>query len=239
MSLVRVEKKERVAQIAINRPEKKNALSPDVIKDIRSAFESLEEVAVVIIRGEGGFFSAGGDLSVMFSASEEEGFQFSKLGNEFADFVQNYGAITIAAIEGGAYGGGLELALSCDLRIASPQAKIGLSEVNLGLIPGWGGMKRLIRVAGAGTARYVALTGKILDGNEAYRLGILSYLAESPVKFSEDLAATLSQKSVESIKRIKALIAQDVYSSEKEEKLFGEVLQTPAARVTLEKFLKR
>ena len=100
-------------------------------------------------------------------------------------------------------------------------------------------MKRLIKVAGAGTARYVALTGKILDGNEAYRLGILSYLAESPVKFSEDLAATLSQKSVESIKRIKALIAQDVYSSEKEEKLFGEVLQTPAARVTLEKFLKR
>ena len=88
MSLVRVEKKERVAHIAINRPEKKNALSPDVIKDIRSAFESLEEVAVVIIRGEGGFFSAGGDLSVMFSASEEEGFQFSKLGNEFADFVQ-------------------------------------------------------------------------------------------------------------------------------------------------------
>ena len=112
MSLVRVEKKERVAHIVINRPEKKNALSPDVIKDIRSAFESLEEVAVVIIRGEGGFFSAGGDLSVMFSASEEEGLQFSKLGNEFADFVQNYGAITIAAIEGGAYGGGLELALS-------------------------------------------------------------------------------------------------------------------------------
>jgi len=192
----------------------------------------------VILRGEGDFFSAGGDLYVMFFRIGGRGISFSKLGNEF-EISSRITGNHDSSDRGRSLRWGLELALSCDLRIASPQAKIGLSEVNLGLIPGWGGMKRLIRVAGTGTARYVALTGKILDGNEAYRLGILSYLVENPVKFSEELAVTLSQNLMDSIKRIKTLIGQDVYSSEKEEMLFGEVLQTQAARITLEKFLKK
>ena len=239
MSLVRVEKKDRVAYIVLNRPEKKNALSPDVLVELESALKSLGNVTVVIIKGEGGFFSAGGDISVMFSISGEEGKRFSKKGNDFMDFLQNYGAITIAAMEGGAYGGGLELALSCDFRIASPQTKMGLTEINLGLFPGWGGVKRMARIAGVGTAKYLTLTGKIIDGNEAYRLGLVNVLADNPVKSAEELALQLSQRSSDSIKSIKNLLGKEEYSTELEEKLFGEILETPTARATLEKFLKK
>lgn len=239
MSFVRVDSNDRVAHIILNRPEKKNALAPEVLREFEDALRSLKDVTVVVIRGEGGFFSAGGDLSVMFSASGSEGEKFSKVGNDFMDFLQNYEAITIAAMEGGAYGGGLELALSCDIRVASTQIKMGLSEINLGLIPGWGGLKRIARVAGYGAARYVGLTGKVMDGNEAYRLGLISYLVDNPVSFSDGIAADLSKKSHDSIKRIKALLGRAEYSSELEEKLFGEVLITPTARATLEKFLKK
>lgn len=239
MSLVRVERKERVAHLVLNRPEKKNALSPEVLKEMEEALKSLADVNAVVLRGEGKFFSAGGDLSVMFKASKDEGTQFSTAGNEFMDFLQDFGAVTIAAIEGGAYGGGLELALSCDLRVASPQAKMGLTEVNLGLIPGWGGLKRLARIAGNGTARQVALTGKVMDGNEAFALGIVNYVADEPVQFSDELAASISQKSRESIRRIKTLLGREEYSSDLEAELFGEILETPVARVTLERFLKK
>ncbi|MEM0134025.1 MAG: enoyl-CoA hydratase/isomerase family protein [Thermoplasmatales archaeon] len=239
MSLIRVVTNGRVAQVVINRPEKKNALSPDVIREMESALKSLKDVRVIVVRGEGGFFSAGGDLSVMLSASEGDRKQFSKSGNDFMDFLQDFGAITIAAIEGGAYGGGLELALSCDLRVASPQTKMGLTEVNLGLIPGWGGMKRIARIAGNGVARYVALTGRVMDGNEAYRLGLIHYLADNPVNFSEELAASLSQKSIDSVRAIKSLLGKEPYSSELEASLFGQVLGTQNARSTLEKFLKK
>lgn len=239
MSLVKVEKKDKIARIILNRPEKKNALSPDVIREMEGALRSLENISVVIVSGEGGFFSAGGDLSVMLSATEAQRRQFSKLGNDFMDFLQDFGAITIAAIEGGAYGGGLELALSCDLRVASQKTKMGLTEIGLGLIPGWGGMKRIARIAGYGAARYVALTGKIMDGNEAFRLGIVNYISDNPISYSGELASGLSQKSLDSIRAIKKLLGTAQYSSDLEADLFGHVLGTQNARETLAKFLKR
>lgn len=239
MNFAKVEKRDRVARIILNRPEKKNALSPDVIGDMEDALRALNDVSVVIVSGEGGFFSAGGDLSVMLSATEVQRKEFSERGNEFMDFLQDYGAITIAAIEGGAYGGGLELALSCDLRVASPQVKMGLTEITLGLIPGWGGMKRIARIAGYGAARYIALTGRVMDGNEAYRLGIVNYLSDRPINYSEELASTLSQRSMDSIRAIKTLLGREQYSSELEAEIFGQVLGTENARATLEKFLKR
>lgn len=239
MALVNVQKGDGIATVILNRPEKKNALNPDFLQELESLLRSLAGTRAVVIRGEGRFFSAGGDLSVMLSASEVEGERFSKSGNEFMDYLQNYEAVTIAAIEGGAYGGGLELALSCDLRVASVATKIGLTEVNLGLFPGWGGMKRIARIAGNGIARYVALTGKVMSGDEAYRLGIVNYLVDDPVQFSEELAASIAKKSIDSIKRIKKLLGTEEYSSDLEAKLFGEILGTPIARETLAKFLKK
>ncbi len=239
MSLVKVEKRDKVARVTLNRPEKKNALSPDVIGEMEGVLRSLENVSVVIVNGEGGFFSAGGDLSVMLSAAEDQRREFSKRGNDFMDFLQDFGAITIAAIEGGAYGGGLELALSCDLRVASSKTKMGLTEIGLGLIPGWGGMKRIARIAGYGAARYVALTGKVMDGSEAYRLGIVNYLSDNPVEYSNELASGLSQKSLDSIRAIKTLLGPAQYSSDLEADLFGKILGTQNARITLEKFLKK
>jgi enoyl-CoA hydratase/carnithine racemase len=239
VGFVRIDKKGKVAVLTLNRPEKKNSLSPEFTKEIDKSLSSLEGSVVVIFRGEGGFFSAGGDLSIMYSISGDEATEFSKNGNEFMDRIENFPGITIAAVEGGAYGGGLELALSCDFRIASPQTKIGLTEINLGIFPGWGGMKRIAKIAGSGVARYVALTGKILDGNEAYRLGLITLLSDDPLKYAMEMAESLSQKSLESIRRIKELLGRTEYSSDLEAKLFGEVLETAPARAALEKFLKK
>ncbi len=155
------------------------------------------------------------------------------------DRIQNSDAISIAAVNGGAYGGGLELALSCDIRVISPDTKIGLTEVNLGIFPGWGGIKRISQLVNKGYARYMALTGKILAGKEAFERGIAQVLSENVEKDSMDLAQSLAEKSDESVKRIKRLLSQDVYSSELESKLFGEVIETKQARELVQKFLNR
>ncbi|MEM0127486.1 MAG: enoyl-CoA hydratase/isomerase family protein, partial [Thermoplasmatales archaeon] len=155
MRPVSVYKKDGYAIIALNRPEKKNALSPDILLEIERELDSLKGSSAVIFSGSGSFFSAGGDLSVMYSANKEQGKEFSRIGNEIMDRIEKFEGVTIAAIEGGAYGGGLELALSCDIRIASQAAKMGLTEVNLGLFPGWGGLKRLQKAVGQGMAKYL------------------------------------------------------------------------------------
>lgn len=239
MSTVNLKQNGRVATIILNRPEKKNSFNRELIEDLETALRSTEGASVVIFEGQNKFFSAGADLSLMSTLSEEQAKEFSKRGNDLMDFIQDFGAITIAALEGGAYGGGLELALSCDLRIASPQTKIGLTEINLAIFPGWGGIKRIVRIAGHGTARYIALTGRIIDGIEASKLGLVNFVTEKPVEFSEGLAQELSQKSSDSIRRIKQLLAREEYSTELETKLFGEVLQTTNARAALERFLKK
>ncbi|MEM0127867.1 MAG: enoyl-CoA hydratase/isomerase family protein, partial [Thermoplasmatales archaeon] len=159
---IQVEKKEGYAIVTINRPEKRNALSPDVLRSIETVLNELKETSVVVFSGSGGFFSAGGDLGVMYSADRSRGKEFSKIGNEIMDKIEEFEGVTIAAIEGGAYGGGLELALSCDVRVASQDSKLGLTEVNLGLFPGWGGMKRLRKAVGYSMAKYLALTGAVL-----------------------------------------------------------------------------
>lgn len=229
----------RVLVLSINRPEKKNALTMEVIDEIGKALDEYNGYRAILIRGEGGFFSAGADISVFKTLSGKDAESFSKRGNALMDRIQNSDAISIAAIAGGAYGGGLELALSCDIRIITPGAKIGLTEINLGIFPGWGGMKRISSLVNKGFAKYMALTGKTISGKEAYEKGIAQVLSEDFEKDAMELATALSEKSPQSILRIKKLLSQDIYSSDMESRFFGEVIETPEARELVNKFLTR
>jgi enoyl-CoA hydratase len=225
--------------LTINRPEKKNSLTMEVVEEINRALDENKGYRVVLIKGEGGFFSAGADVSIFTNLAGKDAESFSRRGNEIMDRIQNSDAISIAAVNGGAYGGGLELALSCDVRIISPNTKIGLTEVNLGIFPGWGGIKRISQLVNKSYARYMALTGKVLTGKEAFERGIAQVLSENVDKDSMDLAQSLAEKSEESVKRIKKLLSQDVYSTEQESRLFGEVIETKQARELVQKFLNR
>jgi len=225
--------------LTINRPEKKNSLTMEVVEEINRALDENKGYRVVLIKGEGGFFSAGADVSIFTNLAGKDAESFSRRGNEIMDRIQNSDAISIAAVNGGAYGGGLELALSCDVRIISPNTKIGLTEVNLGIFPGWGGIKRISQLVNKSYARYMALTGKVLTGKEAFERGIAQVLSENVDKDSMDLAQSLAEKSEESVKRIKKLLSQDVYSTEQESRLFGEVVETKQARELVQKFLNR
>ncbi|MGC9294821.1 MAG: enoyl-CoA hydratase/isomerase family protein [Thermoplasmata archaeon] len=239
MSVLKSSMTDKILVLTINRPEKKNSLTMEVVEEIDKALNENRGYRVILIKGEGGFFSAGADVSIFTNLSGNDAESFSRRGNEIMDRIQNSDAISIAAVNGGAYGGGLELALSCDIRVISPDTKIGLTEVNLGIFPGWGGMKRISQLVNKGYARYMALTGKVLAGKEAFERGIAQVLSENVEKDSMDLAQSLAEKSDESVKRIKRLLSQDVYSSELESKLFGEVIETKQARELVQKFLNR
>lgn len=239
MSLLKIERKGYVLLMIISRPAKKNSLTIEIIEEINKALDSIKEERVIVFKGEGGFFSAGADISQFKDLSGDKGQSFSMQGNEMMDRIQNFDAISMAILEGGAYGGGLELALSCDLRIASPSTKMGLTEINLGIFPGWGGLKRIKVISGQGAARYIALTGRVLNGKEAYELGIVSVLSEDPEMYAMELASELSQKSKKSIMRIKKLLSQDIYQSNMEARLFGEVVETKEAKDAVDKFLNR
>lgn len=239
MSVLKSSMTGKILVLTVNRPEKKNSLTMEVVEEIYRALNENKGYRVILIKGEGGFFSAGADVSIFTNLSGKDAESFSRRGNEIMDRIQNNDAISIAAIDGGAYGGGLELALSCDIRVISPDARIGLTEVNLGIFPGWGGIKRISQLVNKGYARYAALTGKVLIGKEAFERGIAQVLSENVEKDSMDLAQSLAEKSEESVKRIKRLLSQDVYSSELESKLFGEVIETKQARELVQKFLNR
>lgn len=172
------EVEKRVATITIDRQEVRNALNSQVISEIRRALEEFggnEEVGVVVFTGAGEkSFAAGADISELRKRTMLDvlASNMQKLCNE----IEAYEKPTIAAVNGYALGGGCELAMSCDIRIASMNAKFGQPEVNLSIIPGAGGTQRLSRLVGKGRALELILTGRIIDAEEAARIGLVSQI---------------------------------------------------------------
>ena len=163
-----------IGQVTINRPSKLNALNKATIQELHDAFESLEnndEVRVIIVTGEGEkAFVAGADISEFAEFSVEEGAQLAAQGQELLfDFVEKLKTPVIAAVNGFALGGGLELAMSCHFRVASDNAKMGLPEVSLGVIPGYGGTQRLPQLVGKGRAMEMIMTAGMIDAETANR----------------------------------------------------------------------
>ena len=173
-----LEKEEHLAIVTINRPKALNALNSETLKDLDTVIEDLEKdsnIYAVILKGAGDkSFVAGADISEMKDLNEEQGKEFGILGNNVFLRLENLPKPVIAAISGFALGGGCELSMACDIRIASEKAKFGQPEAGLGITPGFGGTQRLARIVGAGRAKELIYTCDLIKADEAYRIGLVN-----------------------------------------------------------------
>ena len=191
-----------IAQITINRPKKLNALNKATIQELHEAFRALDsDVAVkaIIITGSGDkAFVAGADISEFAHFSVEEGQFLAKEGQRILfNFIENLATPVIAAINGFALGGGLELAMACHFRVASDNAKMGLTEVSLGVIPGYGGTQRLPQLVGKGKAMELIMTAGMISANEAKECGLVNHVVsqEELLPLAEKIASKILRNS--------------------------------------------
>lgn len=202
MENILIEKQEAIAIITINRPTKLNALNKATIQELHDGFKALNEdesVKVIIITGSGEkAFVAGADISEFAHFSVEEGGKLAAQGQELLfDFVQNLDTPVIAAVNGFALGGGLELAMSCHFRVASDNAKMGLPEVTLGVIPGYGGTQRLAQLVGKGRAMEMIMTAGMIDAENAKNYGLVNHVVPQAelLEFTKGIAAKITKNS--------------------------------------------
>lgn len=197
---IKVEVKDKIAYITIDRPKAMNALNMDVLNELACAFYNIEqddEVYSVILTGEGKAFVAGADIAQMNSMNAIEGREMMIAGHNVMNAIENLSKPVIAAVNGFALGGGCELAMACDIRIASEKAKFGQPEVNLGIIPGFGGTQRLSRLVGKGMAKYLIMTAEIISAEEAGRIGLVEKVvpADDLIVEAEKVAKTINSKA--------------------------------------------
>ncbi|MBU0505842.1 MAG: enoyl-CoA hydratase-related protein [bacterium] len=186
----------RIATVTINRPKVMNALNPEVLTELMQAFTEIirnrSEVGGVIITGSGDkAFVAGADIAAMQTMTALHAEQFCRLGHRCTKIIEEFDMPVIAAVNGFALGGGLELALSCDFIYASKTAKLGLPEVNLGLFPGFGGTQRLARLIGRNKAKELIYTAAMLNAEQAFAIGIVNRVSE-PENLLEDAKKTMN-----------------------------------------------
>jgi enoyl-CoA hydratase len=239
-----------IGQITINRPTKLNALNVATIQELHNAFESLEsntDVSVIIITGEGDkAFVAGADISEFANFSIEEGAQLAAQGQELLfDFVENLKKPTIAAVNGFALGGGLELAMACHFRIASDNAKMGLPEVSLGVIPGYGGTQRLPQLIGKGRAMEMIMTAGMVSAEEAYRVGLVNHVVSQGelLDFTKGIATKIMRNSPfaigRAIKSVNANFKEGINGYETEIRNFGKCFGTEDFKEGTTAFLEK
>ncbi len=205
------EKKDGIGYVTVNRPEVLNALNDSVIEELDSVFRAIDrddEVRVVIITGAGRAFVAGADIAQMSRLDGSEGRVMSMRGQKVMEFIEFMDKPVIAAVNGFALGGGNELSMACDIRIASETAKFGQPEVNLGIIPGYGGTQRLPRLVGRGMAKKLIYSAEIIDAEEAYRIGLVDEIvpADQLMDTAAKLAETIASKAPIAVKLAKAAI---------------------------------
>ena len=211
-SFVRVEMEDRLAIVAINRPDALNALNSAVLRELSMTIEHLSmaaDVGAIILTGAGDrAFVAGADIKEMVGLSALEMRSFSEAGRRLGDTMAACNKPILAAINGYALGGGCELALACDIRIASDRAKLGQPEVNIGIIPGFGGSQRLPRLVGLGWASEMVYTGDAIDSATAERIGLVNRVvpAERLLEETKALARKILEKSPAAIALAKACL---------------------------------
>ena len=207
-----ITKEGKVLIIKLNRPPV-NALNTDFILEIEEAFKEAEkddELQVIILTGEGKAFVAGADIAEMKEFNPIHAREFAQNGHRNLNKVDSINKIVIAAINGFALGGGCEIALACDLRLMADSAKIGQPEVNLGVIPGFGGTQRLPRLVGPGIGKELIYSGEPIDAQEALRIGLVNKVVPQDKVFeaAKELAEKIASKGPRAIKVAKAVINQ-------------------------------
>jgi len=232
-----VEKGDGLGQITINRPKKLNALNKDTITELSLAFKLLEddtEVKVIILTGSGEkAFVAGADIAEFANFSVDEGGNLARKGQEILfDYVENLSTPVIAAINGFALGGGLELAMACHFRIASDNAKMGLPEVSLGVIPGYGGTQRLPQLVGKGKAMELIMTAAMISADDAKNYGLVNHVTtlDELLPLAEKLAGKIMRNSsvaiASAIKAVNANFKDGVNGFDVEINQFGNCFGT-------------
>ena len=202
-----IDTNDKVSVITINRPNKLNALNMLTINELHLALELLsntDDCKVIIITGSGEkAFVAGADISEFYKFSKEQGYKLSLDGQtKLFDFIENYSKPVIAAVNGYALGGGLELAMACHIRIASENALMGLPEVSLGVTPGYGGTQRLAQLIGKGRAMELILSANMINADRGEKVGLINHITskEDLMDFTNDLAKKISTNSSSAIK---------------------------------------
>ncbi|GEM89591.1 enoyl-CoA hydratase/isomerase family protein [Oceanithermus desulfurans] len=245
---LRYEVAEGIAWVTFTRPKALNALAADVLREIAEVTEVIAEdpeVKVAVFTGEGKAFVAGADISEINALKDVFiGREFALAGQEVMNHIAALPVPTIAAINGYALGGGLELALACDLRVAATKAKLGLPEVGLGLIPGFGGTQRLPRLVGVGRAFDLILTGRHVPAEEALALGLVNRVADDAVAAARELAQAIMKNSPVALALAKEAVARgaDVplpEALEIEADLFGMTVTTHDMREGTAAFLEK
>ena len=202
-----IDTNDKVSVITINRPNKLNALNILTINELHLALELLsntDDCKVIIITGSGEkAFVAGADISEFYKFSKEQGYKLSLDGQtNLFDFIENYSKPVIAAVNGYALGGGLELAMACHIRIASENVLMGLPEVSLGVTPGYGGTQRLAQLIGKGRAMELILSANMINADRGEKVGLINHITskEDLMSFTNDLAKKISTNSSTAIK---------------------------------------
>ena len=202
-----IDTNDKVSVITINRPNKLNALNILTINELHLALELLsnnDDCRVIIITGSGEkAFVAGADISEFYKFSKEKGYKLSLDGQtKLFDFIENYSKPVIAAVNGYALGGGLELAMACHIRIASENALMGLPEVSLGVTPGYGGTQRLAQLIGKGRAMELILSANMINADRGEKVGLINHITsmDDLMSFTNDLAKKISTNSSTAIK---------------------------------------
>lgn len=185
--MIRTSEVEGVRRITIDRPDKRNALRPVDLSALEEALADAVE-SVVYLHGAGEVFCAGGDLEVVDSLDGGAAREFASHGQRVARALEEYEGVVVAGIDGAARGGGMELALGCDLRIATPDATLAEPGVSLGLFGAWGGTARLPDIVGLGNALDLGLSGRVLEAPEAKEMGLVSRVVADPFDVARDLA---------------------------------------------------
>lgn len=206
-----LEKNDNIAVIKINRPKALNALNSETLKELDNAIEEIskaEDVYVILLTGEGKAFVAGADISEMQKLNSLQGREFGILGNKVFRKLEMLEKPVIAAVNGFALGGGCELSMACDIRIASPKAKFAQPEAGLGITPGFGGTQRLSRLVGEGMAKQLIYTGEMINAEEALRIGLVNKVVEPENLLQEamDMATRIAKNAPVAVRMCKAAI---------------------------------
>ena len=245
-----VEIRDRIAFVTINRPDKLNALNAKAKSELGAAFEAARSdraIDVVIITGAGDkAFVAGTDIKELTALDVSSGKTFAADGQSIFSMIENLGKPVIAAVNGYALGGGCELALACHIRIASERARFGQPEVNLGIIPGYGGTQRLTRLVGKGKAAEMIMTGEPIDAVEALRIGLVNKVvpASELLPSAQAMAALIASKGPLAVRfALKAVLGADETTLSEglahEADLFGQCCGTADFREGTQAFLEK
>lgn len=247
---VRYERNGPVGYVTIHRPSALNALNEDVLLTLEGTLELLEQdptIQVVILTGSGEkAFVAGADIAAMRDMTPAQAKDFSRLGQRVFGKVENLSKIVIAAINGYALGGGCELAMACDIRVATSKSRLGIPEVTLGVFPSFAGTQRLPRLVGLGAAKELLATARKVPAEEAKAIGLVNHVVpeEELMSFCEELAKTICQNSATAIAWGKQCMNHGLEMDmeralELESSLFGLTFSTPDQKEGMGAFLEK